>query len=141
MLRKGTQFAYSVWCGLEVEGAFGWVVRAIQQHGDGAISLRPVPDATVFGTLEVAFPALREVGFSDISAESVPSVWISDDPTTPYHYFHEGTVCGGALLRPQPAASKQAICLSIIGKVREHCGPGDKLSIPMPAVLVSASAV
>ena len=140
VLRTGGRFAYSVWCGPEVEGAFGWVFRAIQQHGDPSVSLPPGPDATVFGTPDVAFPALKAAGFDEMHAETVPSVWVNDDPATPYNFFYDGAVRGAALLRPQPEENKRAIRQDVIDQVRSNCGSGAGLNIPMPAVVVSATA-
>ena len=43
VLRKGGRFAYTVWHGMEADGAFRWLFQAVQAHGDKDIALPPAP--------------------------------------------------------------------------------------------------
>lgn len=140
VLRKGGRFAYTVWHGMEADGAFRWLFQAVQAHGDKDIALPPAPDANAYGLREVAFPALEAAGFDDIALQTVASQWVSDDPAAPFEFFHDGTVRGAALLRGQPESCKQAIRRAVIAEVVRCCGDTPPYRIPIPAAMVSARA-
>ncbi|MEC9343652.1 MAG: methyltransferase domain-containing protein [Pseudomonadota bacterium] len=140
VLRDGGRFAYTVWHGMEVDGAFRWLFEAVRRHGDPDISLPPAPDANAYGLREVAFPALEAASFRDMAVQTVDSHWVSDNPAAPYAFFRDGTVRGAALLRGQPEPRKRAIRQAVVDDVMRCCGRTKPYRIPIPAVLVSARA-
>lgn len=141
VLSPGGRLAYSVWQGPEVEGAFGWVFRAIADHGDPAVTLPPGPGANDYADPEIAFPALAAAGFADPEIAWVDSGWTSGNAAAPFDFFAEGTVRGGVLLRNQPPAHKARIRAAVAGEVLRHLGRDGPWRIPIPSVVVSATAV
>ena len=141
VLQTGGRLSYSVWDGEDENSAMAYVFQAIGAHGDASIKLPPGPGASDYGMRDVAIPALRDAGFGDIEFTIVPSRWQVNDPAAPFDFFLEGTVRGGSLLRPQPAANARAIRQAVIDAVRSRHGASGPWTIPIPAVVVSATAV
>lgn len=140
VLRNGGRFAYTVWHGMEMDGAFRWLFQAVQDHGDPDIALPAAPDANAYGSREIAVPALEAAGFGDIAFQTVDSMWVSSDPAAPFVFFHDGTVRGAALLRGQPEPRKKAIRQAVVDEVMRCCGGEAPFRIPIPAAFVSARA-
>ena len=141
VLRRGGRLAFSVWCGPEVDTALGYVFGAIAQHGAPDIALPPGPGANDFADRKIAFPVLEQAGFTDCSQSTVASMWQVTDPGAPYDFFLEGTARGGALLRPQPAENAAAIRAAVVETVLEKHGSGPEWDVPIPAVVIVATAV
>ncbi|MDA4844948.1 class I SAM-dependent methyltransferase [Hoeflea poritis] len=141
VLRPGGRLAFSVWCGPEIDSAFGYVFGAINAHGHPDIALPPGPGANDYADPAIAFPVLTAAGFTDCHCTTVASMWRVDDPGTPYDFFREGTARGGALLRPQPEANAAAIRKAVAAKVLEKHGDGPRWDVPIPAVVTSATAI
>jgi SAM-dependent methyltransferase len=141
VLRPGGRFAFSVWCGSEVDTALGYVFGAIEAYGHPDIALPPGPGATDYADPALAFPVLEDAGFSECRSTTVASMWRVNDPGAPYDFFREGTARGGALLRPQPAENAAAIRAAVIAKVLEKHGDGPEWDVPIPAMVTAAVAV
>lgn len=140
ILRPGGRFAFSVWCGPEVDTALGYVFGAIATHGHPEISLPPGPGANDYADPNLAFPALENAGFNNCKTTTVASMWEVDDPGAPYDFFRDGTARGGAMLRPQPEENAAAIREAVVQKVQEKQGNGPVWSVPIPAVVITAEA-
>lgn len=140
VLRPGARFAFSVWQGPEVEGAFGWVFGAIASHGDPAVTLPPGPGANDYAEVARAYPALEAAGFADCACEVVASQWQVDDPAAPFDFFDQGTVRGGAMLRPQSPAHRAAIRAEVVRRVIAALGSRGPWTVPIPSVVISATA-
>ena len=140
VLRSGGRFAFSVWCGPEVDTALGYVFGAIATHGHPDISLPPGPGANDYANPELAFPALKNASFNDCRTTTVASMWEVDDPGAPYDFFRDGTARGGALLRPQPKENATAIREAVVAKVLGKHGNGPIWKVPIPAVITTAVA-
>lgn len=138
VLRPGGRIAFSVWCGPEVDGAFGYVFDAIGAHGAPDIVLPPGPGANDYADPVIAYPVLKATGFSEFRCENVASSWEVNDPGAPFDLFREGTARGGALLRPQPDENARAIRAHVVRRVIERHGEGPSWTIPIPAVVISA---
>lgn len=138
VLAPGGRLAYSVW--QDAEGGLGYVFRAIAEHGDPGIALPPGPGAHDYAEPERARTALEQAGFTEIALTEVDSRWQVIDPAAPYDFFHDGTVRGGALLRAQPPARKAAIRRAVAGYVTAAHGTGPDWDIPIPSVVISATA-
>ncbi len=139
VLRPGGRFAFSIWCGPEVDSALGYVFTAIGQHGHPDISLPPGPGAHDYADPDFAFAALHEAGFKDCQIETVAAWWQMDDPGAPFDYVRDGAARGGALLRPQPEQNANAIRNAVIAEVTRNHGDGPYWQVPIPAVVVSAT--
>ena len=140
VLKPGGCFAYSVWQGPEIKGAFGWVFSAIEAFGAPGVALPPGPGANDYADPDRSFPALEAAGFAEPKISVIESHWQTDNPSAPYDYFVEGTVRGGALLRAQPDANARAIRESVTAKVKAILGSKGPWRIPIPSVVVSARA-
>ncbi|WP_127523889.1 methyltransferase domain-containing protein [Mesorhizobium sp. Z1-4] len=139
ILKPGGRFAYSVWHDT-VRSAFTYVFDAIGVHGSPEIALPPGPGATDYADPARAFPAMEEAGFSDLRITEVDSRWVVTKPDAPIDFFIEGTVRGGALLRPQPPANEKAIRSAVAETVKANHGPSAPWDLPMPSVVVSGRA-
>jgi len=138
VLKSGGRLAYSVW--QDQAGALQYVFNAIAKHGKAGIALPPGPGAHDYADPDRARAALTKTGFTDIALTQVESRWQVTDPATPFDYFDQGTVRGGALLRKQPGQSRVAIRQAVIEDVLAHHGQGPVWDIPIPSVVVSARA-
>lgn len=141
VLLSGGRIAFSVWCGPEVNGAFGYVFGATGTHGSPDIVLPPGPGANDYADPEIAYPVLDAAGFGEFRCEVVASCWQVGDPGLAFDFFRDGTARGGALLRPQPEADALAIRTAVVERVLENHGEGPEWTVPMPAVVISARAV
>lgn len=139
VLKPGGRLAYSVWEDTE-QSAMAYVFAAIMQHGAPAIELPPGPGATDYADPKRAFPAMEAAGFCNFRRVTVPSEWQIDDPAAPFNFFKDGTVRGGALLRPQPDANKNAIRAAVVSKVVANHGTDGPWEVPMPSVVISGQA-
>lgn len=140
VLRQGGRFAYSVWSGAE-RSAMAYVLGAGMQLGASSVTLPPGPGVNDFADPDRAFPAMRAAGFGDLTLTEVASTWTVDDPLAPYHFFYEGTVRGGALLRDQPEENARAIRQAVRDKVVQNHGETGPWVIPLPAVVISGTAL
>lgn len=139
VLRKGGRLIYSVWA--DEDGGLGYVFGAIAQHGAEGIALPPGPGAHDYADPDRAHAALSQAGFGDVTLSRVDSRWQVFDPAAPFEYFDKGTVRGGALLRGQPDQNRAAIRQAVTDKVLSHHGEGPLWDIPIPSVVVAATAV
>lgn len=140
VLRRGGRIAFSVWQGPEVDGAFGWVFQAIEAHGDPSISLPPGPGATDFSQPDVAYPALDAAGFEAPELREVDSRWTANAADAPFVFFRDGTVRGRGLLHRQPPECAESIRAAVIERVTGRLGAAGPWTIPMPSVVISATA-
>jgi SAM-dependent methyltransferase len=140
VLRPGGRFAYSVWQEAE-HSAMAYVFAAIEAHGAAGIALPPGPGASDYADPERAFPAMTAAGFGDLRRAGVDSRWRIEDPAAPFDFFKDGTVRGGALLRPQPEANKAAIRAAVARRVIANHGDSSPWDMPLPSVVISGRAI
>lgn len=140
VLKPGGRFAYSVWQEAE-HSAMTYVFAAIGEHGAPGIALPPGPGASDYADPERAFPAMAAAGFGDLRRAGVNSRWRIEDPAAPFDFFRDGTVRGGALLRPQPEANKAAIRAAVARRVIANHGADRPWEVPLPSVVISGRAV
>lgn len=138
VLRPRGRLVYSAWRGAEAKTAMVGVFQAIAKHGDPLVKLPPGPGASDYVQPEIAGPALAAAGFADVSYDTVPSKWITDDPVAPYDYFLNGTARGCFLLRRQGPEHAKAIRAAVVEWVEENCPAGPPWHIPIPAGIVTA---
>ncbi|MBV1785044.1 methyltransferase domain-containing protein [Hoeflea sp.] len=140
VLRPGGRLAYSVWQEVE-QSALTYVFAAITAHGALGIALPPGPGATDYADPARAFAAMRAAGFDDLRLVQVNSRWRIEDPATPFDFFKDGTVRGGALLRPQPERNKAAIRAAVAAAVTANHGAEGPWDVPLPSVVISGRAM
>ncbi|MBI1386694.1 MAG: hypothetical protein GC150_17465 [Rhizobiales bacterium] len=80
------------------------------------------------------------IGFGDLRLPQVNSRWRIEDPAAPFDLFKDGTVRGGALLRPQPDANKAAIRAAVARRVIANHGASGPWDVPLPSVVISGKA-
>ncbi len=141
VLRKGGRLIYSVWKAPEPGDAFAIVFAAIAAHGDTSIQLPPGPGAHDYAGNDVAGAAMTKAGFGEIAITEVPSFWEVSDPGAPFDYFMNGTVRGGAVLRPQSAPHKARIREAVAEAVMALPKSDGGWRVPVPAILVSGTAI
>ncbi len=141
VLKNGGRIVYSVWKAPEPGDAFAIVFEAIKAHGDPDVQLPAAPGTHDYAEAERAQKALHKAGFADVALTDVGSYWEVSDPGAPFDYFMNGTVRGGALLRPQSDKRKERIREAVAEKVARRPSKGGRWRVPVPAVLVSATAI
>ena len=140
VLKPGGRIAYSVWQEAE-HSAMAYVFAAIGEHGAAGIALPPGPGASDYADPERAFPAMAAAGFGDLRLTVVDSRWRIEDPAAPFEFFKDGTVRGGAMLRPQPEANKAAIQADVARRVMANHGDNRPWDVPLPSVVISGRAI
>ncbi len=140
VLKSGGRFAYSVWDGV-VDSAMAYVTGAAATFGSTKVKMPAGPGATEFAEMARAIPALEAAGFGNIARVQVASNWTVSDPAAPYDYFLTGTVRGSALLKDQPEENQRAIRQAVINSVEALGGPTGPWTVPIPSVVISATAI
>lgn len=140
VLKSDGRFAYSVWQEAE-HSAMTYVFSAIGTHGAPGIALPPGPGATDYADPGRAFPAMTAAGFGDLRLSRVDSRWRIEDPAAPFYLCKDGTVRGGALLRPQPEENKEGIRAAVARQVITNHGAHGPWDVPLPSVVISGLAV
>ncbi|MBV1869193.1 MAG: methyltransferase domain-containing protein [Marinosulfonomonas sp.] len=141
VLRKGGRLSYSVWQGEGAQSAMAYVFEAIGEHGDPSVRMPPAPGPHDYCIPDIALPALEAAGFEDVEMHIVASEWQIADPDAPVDIFRNGTVRGAALLHAQPKRNAVAIRKSVVDKVLAEHGNSGPWTVPIPAVIVSATAI
>jgi SAM-dependent methyltransferase len=140
VLRPGGRFAMTVWCGPDVSPCFEVVYGAVKAHGSPDVSAPPGPDFHQFARREVAEKLLLDAGFANIDLKIVDCAWELDEPEGLFDIFAKGTVRAAMLLANQPAQNLAAIRLALARAVRKRFAKGDRWRVPVPAMLLSATA-
>lgn len=143
VLRPGGRFAYSCWAppAPDRPSAFAWVFGAIEAHGDPALALPSGPGLFDFCDPDIMTRMFAHAGFGVPSLEIVPSQWKADRADTPYDFFRDGTVRGGAILKRQTEEAATAIREEVERRVLSALGPSGPWVIPIPAMAFSAEAI
>ncbi|RKF14952.1 methyltransferase domain-containing protein [Roseovarius spongiae] len=139
VLRPDGRIAYSVWQGGAAASVFTIVFGAIAEHGDPSVALPPGPGAHDYADEGIATDALTKAGFARPRFRVAPATCRVDAPDAPVDFFLEGTVRGGALLRPQPKAARALIRRAVADRIRAIYGPHGPWTVDAPAVIVSAT--
>lgn len=140
VLKPGGRFAYSVWQEAE-HSAMTYVFAAIGEHGARGITLPPGPGTSDYADPNRAFPAMAAAGFGDLRLTQVDSRWRIEDAAAPFDFFKDGSVRGGALLRPQLEANKVAIRAAVARQVIVNHGADRPWDVPLPSVVISGRAI
>ncbi len=137
VLRPGGRLAYSAW--QDRKGAMQYVFQAIGAHGAKGIALPPGPGAHDYADPERASSALADAGFDAAHYHEIDSRWQIKNTAQVVQFFEQGTVRGGAVLRPQPAENLSAIRKAVHDQIVANHGNGPEWDLPIPSVVVSAT--
>jgi SAM-dependent methyltransferase len=134
VLRSGGFFAFTVWATPKPGEAFGIVFGAIQEHGEQGAMLPPAPPYFRFADPEEVRNVFERTGFVEAGTCLVPQCWHHDTPDQVFDAFNEGAVRATAMLRAQPAETREKIRTNVRAQV-ERLREGDKYVVPVPAAL------
>ena len=139
VLKPGGRYTYSVWCAPEAGGEFfGFLMGAIQEHGDLTVPMPPAPPFYRFADPAEADRALGAAGFTDIRHEIVPVVWRGERPEDAVDVIYKATVRTKAMLDAQADDARNAIHDAIVrGMGAYH--RRDHYELALPAVVVTAT--
>jgi len=138
VLRSGGKFGFTVWAKPEEAVAFGIVLRAVQRYGTIDVPLPAGPPFFRFSDPGECRRALREAGFLTPVVVPLPQVWRLPSPDALFENMQGSTVRTAGLLAAQAPEALDAIRAEIRHAVRAH-QKGDRVELPMPAVLASAT--
>ena len=137
VLRPGGRYACSVWCTPEEGGEFfGFLMGAIQQHGDLSVPLPPSPPFYRFADPVEAQSALTDAGFVDYQRNIIPIVWRGREAREAVDVIYKSTVRTKALFEAQTDAARDAIHAEIINGMEAYRS-GNGYEIALSAVMLS----
>jgi ubiquinone/menaquinone biosynthesis C-methylase UbiE len=138
VLRPRGRFGFTVWAPPEQAVGLGFVLRAVQRHGDMSVPLPPGPPFFRFSESAECIRVLQDAGFTSPRVDLVPQVWRLRSPEVLFERMLRSTVRMGALLDAQQPHALDAIR----DELREATAAfrnGDAIELPMPSVLASAT--
>jgi SAM-dependent methyltransferase len=139
VLKPDGRYTYTVWCPPEQGGDFfGFLMGAIQQHGDLNVTLPPAPPFYRFADPQEADRAMTTAGFSTVQLKTIPITWRGEQPRDAVDVIYKATVRTKALLDAQTSAAREAIHAAIISGMDDF-RIADHFEIALPAVMVSAT--
>ena len=137
VLKSSGIFGFTAWARPEEAEGFAIVQQAIEMFGNSNAPLPVGPPFFRFSDPNECAISLEKAGFADTTIMKLPLVWRLDSADDLIKAFYEGTARTGGLLRAQSSG-----CISAIkNEVQKRCDKymqGGKLSIPMPALVVTA---
>jgi SAM-dependent methyltransferase len=138
VLKPGGRYTYSVWCPPEQGGDFfGFLMGAIQEHGNLNIELPAAPPFYRFADAKQAESALRAAGFAAPLLSTAPIVWRGESPRDAVDLIYKATVRTKLLLDGQTDDAREAIHQGIMSGI-EKFRVDEHFEIALPALLVSA---
>jgi ubiquinone/menaquinone biosynthesis C-methylase UbiE len=137
VLRPGGRYTCSVWCTPEEGGEFfGFLMGAIQQHGDLSVPLPPSPSFYRFADPIEAQSAMTDAGFIDYQRSIIPIVWRGNEPRDAVDVIYKSTVRTKALIDAQTDAAREAIHAAIVSGIEAYRS-GNGYEIALSAVMLS----
>jgi hypothetical protein len=128
-----------VWSTPEEGGDFfGFLMGAIQQHGDLSVPLPPSPPFYRFADPIEAKSAMTDAGFIDFQRSIIPIVWRGREPRDAVDVIYKSTVRTKALIEAQTNAAREAIHAAIISGMEAYRS-GNGYEIALSAVMISGS--
>jgi len=142
ILKPGGRLAFSIWCGRESDGAFGWLFDAVGRFGDPTVTLPEGPDAHLLAARSVAAAMTEEAGFGGFQFTEVASEFLVPEAEMLFDIFYQGAVRAASLLGGQPEAQRRSIRAALAERVRSQ---GRKQPqgylVPAPSVIITAVRV
>ena len=136
VLRTGGLFGFTAWAKPEEAVGFRIALRAVEEFGDKSVQLPPGPPFFRFSEREECARVLEGCGFADVAVTQLPLVWRLASPAEVFEAFYNGSARTGGLLRAQPPAALAKVRDAIQEGAAAY-SRGDRLEIPMPALVVS----
>jgi ubiquinone/menaquinone biosynthesis C-methylase UbiE len=136
VLKPGGRCAFTVWATPDVSVGFGIVLKAIERHGRMDVELPDGPPFFRFSDAAEATRSMTAAGFVEPRVDVVPLVWRLASRDALFDAFLHGAVRTAALLRGQTPDALTAIRRAI-GEGAERYRKGDRIELPMAAVLTS----
>lgn len=137
VLRPGGRYACTVWCTPEEGGEFfGFLMGAIQKHGNLTVPLPPSPPFYRFADPVEAESALTDAGFSDYERSTIPIVWRGQEARDAVDVVYKSTVRTKALFEAQTDAQREAIHAAILDGMEAY-RVGDGYEVALSAVMLS----
>lgn len=137
VLRPGGRIGFTVWATPDQAVGFDIVLRAVRAYGDPSVALPPAPPFFRFSDAAESRRILAESGFGDASVTQVPQLWRLASPEQFFEAMQHGTVRTAGLLRAQTPAALAAIGATVREAATAY-QRGERLELPMPAVLAQA---
>jgi hypothetical protein len=115
---------------------------AVREAGDAAATatMPPGPDLHFLADMQRAGPLLAEAGFTGLRQAEVPSAWMLEAPEHLFEAFAHASVRSAMLLARQPPDRLQAIRTAMVREVLTLVGPAGPWQVPMPALVIGATA-
>jgi|GEM_PF-190569 len=113
-LKVGGRFGFTVWAPPEHSPGFSIVLRAIETHGNRAVTLPEGPPFFRYGEREQGIGLLTDAGFSSPRARLIQLLWELPSRDALFEAFYRGTARTGGILRAQPREDldriRRAVC-------------------------------
>jgi SAM-dependent methyltransferase len=142
VLRPGGRLAFTVWMPPPQTVPFSIVLESVQKHGVLDIGVPPGPPMFRFSDSQEATRVLTAAGFEHIGFQPLPITLALPDPDTLFQSMLEAGVRTSGLLKAQTPDALERIRAHMRERVAAY-GIGDrteeKYSLPMPAILISAT--
>ncbi len=139
VLKPGGRYTYAVWCPPEQGGDFfGFLMNAIQKHGDMDINIPSAPPFFRFADRDQAFSTLKQAGFLDPQLKTIPIVWRGQQPSDVVDVIYKATVRTRSIVDAQTEQACEKIHSALISGI-EKFKLGDHYEIAFPAALVTAT--
>ena len=138
VLRPGGRYAFTVWAGPERAIGFGMTLRAIEQLGNTHVPLPEGPPFFRFSDAGATRETLAQAGFTGVEVRELPLAWRLTSADAVFDALSRGGVRTAAVLRAQTPEALARIRDAVRTGVEAYARGGG-FSVPMPAVLASAS--
>lgn len=137
VLVPGGHYAFTDWCGPDKNKFHGIVLGALQTHGDLNVPLPPAPPIMRFTNPEACLAALDAAGFVDATVTEVQLVWYPETADQVLELTYKIAVRMEMLLNLQAPEAREKVHQAIIEGATQ-LNNGERIEIPMPALLASA---
>ena len=138
MLKPDRRYALTVWAAPDQAAGFGVVLRAIDRFGRLDVDLPEGPPFFRFSSPDECTNALQRAGFRAVTVRTIPLSWTLSSPDDLFEAVSRGGVRTAATLRLQTPDALAAIRAAVRESV-ERYRAGDRIVLPMPAVLAAGS--
>jgi ubiquinone/menaquinone biosynthesis C-methylase UbiE len=139
VLKPGGRYTYTVWCSPDQGGEFfGFLMGAIQQHGDLNVPLPPSPPFYRFADPQEVDSVLEKSGFAEYKLRTIPIIWRAEKPSDAVDVIYKATVRTKLMLDAQTDSARSAIHEAIISGM-DKFRVDDHFEIALPATMVSAT--
>jgi SAM-dependent methyltransferase len=138
VLRTGGKFAFTVWSKPEETTGFGITLRAVATHGELNVDLPEGPPFFRFSDPDECVGSLLAAGFESPKIAKLPQIWRLPAGDGLFEAMRDSTVRTAGLIRAQKPAALEHIRSAIRDDTKAY-GKGDRIELPMPAILAAAT--